>query len=126
VRLIVDDALLPGLDGEWTNGSDTFPSGDGTAGGDLDFRFNVLRADANQDGKVNALDLGQLKAKLNRTATNPGAGATGYSVFADINADGQINALDLGIVKANLNHGGPPPIEPGATSLLFSTKPISR
>ena len=49
-------------------------SGDGTAGGDFDFRFNVLRGDANQDGAVNALDLGQLKAKLNRTATNPGTG----------------------------------------------------
>jgi hypothetical protein len=56
----------------------------------------VLRGDANQDGSVNALDLGQLKSWLNRNATNnQGSGTTAYSVFADLNADGQINALDL-------------------------------
>ena len=125
VKLILDDALLPGLDGEWSSGQ-SFPSGNGTAGGDFSFRVNVLRGDANQDGTVNALDLRQLKAKLNRTATNPGAGVGGYSVFADLNADGLINALDLGIAKANLNRHGPPDPEPGATSLLFSTNAISR
>jgi len=126
LRLVLDDALLPGLDGEWADGTDAYPSGDGTPGGDFTFRINILRGDANQDGKVNALDLGQLKAKLNRTATNPGTGATGYSVFADLNADGSINALDLGIAKANNNRQGPPDPEPLATSLLFSTKAISR
>ena len=126
VRLFLDDALVGGLDGEWqnANASEAYPSGDGTAGGDFDFRFNVLRGDANQDGAVNALDLGQLKAKLNRTATNPGTGTTGYSVFADLNADGQINALDLGIGKARLNTRLPS-TDP-ASALLFSSQPISR
>jgi CSLREA domain-containing protein len=123
VRLFLDDALLPTLDGDWVAGQ-AYPSGNGAAGGDFDFRLNVLRGDANQDGAVNALDLGQLKAKLNRTATNPGAGATGYTVFADLNADGQINALDLGIGKARLNSKLPLG-EPAATSLLFSTAPLS-
>ena len=126
VRLFLDDTLVGGLDGEWqnANASEAYPSGDGTAGGDFDFRFNVLRGDANQDGAVNALDLGQLKAKLNRTATNPGTGTTGYSVFADLNADGQINALDLGIAKARLNTRLPS-TDP-ATALLFSATAISR
>jgi len=123
VNLFVDDALVGGLDGEWTT-AQAYPSGNGTAGGDFTFRLNVLRGDANQDGAVNALDLGQLKAKLNRTATNPGSGTTGYSVFADLNADGQINALDLGIAKARLNNRLPNG-EPAATSLLFSSRPIS-
>jgi hypothetical protein len=115
---------VPTLDGEWADSTDAYPSGNGTSGGDFAFRFNVLRGDANQDGAVNALDLGQLKAKLNRTATNPGAGTTGYSVFADLNADGQINALDLGIGKARLNTRLPAG-EPAATSLLFGRAPIS-
>jgi hypothetical protein len=122
LRLILDDAQVPGLDGDWTNGADAYPSGDGDVGGDFDFRLNVLRGDANQDGRVNSLDLGQVKAKLNSSATNPGAGASGYSVFADVNADGLINALDLGFVKAHPYR----PIEPGLTSLLFGTKAISR
>jgi hypothetical protein len=111
VKLILDDALLPRLDGEWADGTDAYPSGDGTAGGDFNFRINIRRGDANQDGSVNARDLGQVKAKLNSSATNPGSGATGYSVFADLNADGSINALDLGIAKANRNRPSPPPIE---------------
>jgi len=123
-RLFLDDALVPSLDGEWADSTDAYPSGNGTTGGDFAFRLNVLRGDANQDGAVNALDLGQLKAKLNRTATNPGTGTTGYSVFADLNADGQINALDLGIGKARLNTRLPAG-EPAATSLLFGRVPVS-
>jgi hypothetical protein len=124
LRLILDDAHVAELDGDWVNGADAYPSGDGTLGGDFNFRVNILRGDANQDGRVNALDLGLVKAKLNRTATNPGEGANGYSVFADVNADGSINALDLGYVKAHPYR--PPPIEPGPTSLLFGTNAISR
>ena len=125
VSLILDDANVGGLDGEWANGADAYPSGNAAPGGDFSFRLNVLRGDANQDGAVNALDLGQLKSKLNRTATNPGSGTTGYSVFADLNADGQINALDLGIAKARLNTRLPAG-EPAVTALLFSTTAISR
>ena len=103
VRLVLDDALVGGLDGEWNNGSDTYPSGDNSTGGDFDFRFNVLRGDATGDGQVNALDLADVKRRLNR---RPGDGVTGagaYSIFADITMDGQINALDLAAVKQRLN-----------------------
>jgi hypothetical protein len=109
--LFLDDALVPQLDGEWTTGRAAYPSGDGAIGGDFSFRINVLRGDMNQDGIVNALDLGGIKQKVNRTATNPGAGASAYSVFADLNADGLINALDLAIAKSRLNNrlpSGPP------------------
>ena len=71
-------------------------------GGDFSFRVNVLRGDANQDGVVNALDLGMIKSKLNLKATELGTGTGAYCVFADLNADGVINALDLAIVKARL------------------------
>jgi hypothetical protein len=102
VRLFLDDALVSGLDGEWTTGQ-AYPSGDGF-GGDFNFRINVLLGDANQDGVVNALDLGTIKQKLNKTATSPGSGRSGYSVFADLNADGLLNALDMAIAKFRLNN----------------------
>ena len=121
LRLFLDDALVTGLDGEWADSADTFPSGDGAVGGDFAFRINVLRGDATQDGRVNALDLSYIKQRLNKTATNPGTVAP-YTPFADLTADGSINALDLSAARARLNNalpGGEP-----ATALLFSAKRI--
>ena len=37
-------------------GADSFPSGDGTFGGDFDFRFTILPGDANRDNEVDGLD----------------------------------------------------------------------
>jgi len=123
VKLFLDDALVNGLDGEWADSTHAYPSGDGTPGGDFAFGLHVLRGDANQDGQVSALDLGQLKARLNRNATtNQGSGNTAYSVFADLNADGQISAIDLGQAKARLNNKLPT----GEPASLFSSLPISR
>jgi hypothetical protein len=124
VRLTIPSASLLNLDGEWTDSADAYPSGDGTAGGDFAFRIYILRGDATQDGRVNALDLSFIRSKLNKTATNPGSGTTAYSPFADINPDGQINALDLSATRARLNTSLPP-TEPAATALLFSSRPIS-
>jgi hypothetical protein len=126
VRLFLDDAGLSGLDGEWVNAgaAEAYPSGDGTAGGDFDFRINILRGDATQDGRVNALDLSFVRAKLNKTATNPGTGSTAYSPLADINPDGQINALDLSAVRNRLNTNTPPGEPAGITESLFGTQPI--
>ena len=83
----------------------------------------MLRGDATQDGRVNALDLSFIKQRLNKTATNPGTTGAVYSPFADLTADGSINALDLSAARARLNNALPPG-EP-ATALLFSTKAIS-
>ena len=130
LRLVLDDAGIGGLDGEWFNplpvtpAGDAYPSGDGVAGGDFNFRVNVLGGDATQDGVVNALDLSFIKQRLNRTATNPGSGGAVYSVFGDITADGTINALDLSAAKQRLNRRLPAD-EPAATALLFGRAPIS-
>ena len=113
---------LPGLDGEWANpteafpgtGGDAYPSGDGTAGGDFNFRVNVLHGDATGDGNVNALDVAFVKARLTRRP-----GEANYSIFADNNGDGVINALDLAAVKGRLTQridNAPVP----ATALLFA------
>jgi hypothetical protein len=82
-------------------GSDAMMSDAATSAADQPATTTI--AAVSTGSAVNALDLGTVKAKLNRTATNPGIGPTGYSVFADLNADGQINALDLGVVKSHLN-----------------------
>ena len=120
LRLLLSDDLVAGLDGEWSNGSATesYPSGDGLAGGDFDFRINVLAGDATQDGVINALDTAFIKQRLNRTAPNPGTTGATYSVFADLTADGSINALDLAAAKQRLNRRLPTG-EPAATALLF-------
>jgi hypothetical protein len=68
----------------------------------------VLAGDADRSGGVNALDLGTVKARLNRSTTDVGNGTTAYSPFADVNGDGKINALDLGIIKLHLNDRLPP------------------
>ena len=83
------------LDGEWDNpiaitdpASDTFPSGDGLAGGDFVFRFNVLPGDATGDGGVDAAD-------LNALALNWQNQVTGNPADADFNGDGRVDAADL-------------------------------
>jgi hypothetical protein len=128
LRLVLDDALVAGLDGEWADNADAYPSGNGTAGGDFAFKVHVLTGDATQNGRVDALDLSFVKQRLNRSATNPGTTGATYSVFADVDANGTINALDLSAVKARLNRSLPAtePAVTAATALLFSNKAISR
>ena len=43
------------LDGEWTNNVST-ASGNGTAGGDFEFNFNVLPSDVNNTSNITAID----------------------------------------------------------------------
>ena len=90
------------LDGEWQNGADAYPSGNGQTGGGFDFQVNVL-AGATLGTQVNALDLAFIKQRLNKTATNPGTTGPTYSPFADLNGDGSINALDLSAARQRLN-----------------------
>jgi hypothetical protein len=86
------------LDGEWTNGSSTYPSGNGTAAGtDFLFRFNVLPGDVDQNGLVQAYDGLLVCGALGST---PGTG--NYTPFKDINGDGQITTADSAAVKSAL------------------------
>ena len=91
----LDDSLA--LDGEWTNGSSTFASGNGTADGDFEFRVNVLPGDVSQDGLVSAVDYGRVYAKRN-TSTTVGA----YDPILDVNGSGDINATDYQFVQGKL------------------------
>jgi hypothetical protein len=90
--------------------------------------LSVLPGDATRSGAVNALDLGDVKRRLNTTAGGGGSVVgPGYSPFADVNSDGRINALDLALVKQRLNTrlpaAGPTPL---AVSALLAVDPITR
>lgn len=99
---VIDAAGGVRLDGEWGGTSDVFPSGDGLPGGNFQFRVNVLAGDANRDGRVNGIDWFDLRRRLRRTTASPGAGATGYAVYADVSGDGLIGTEDLLGVRRNL------------------------
>jgi uncharacterized delta-60 repeat protein len=69
----------------------------GLAGNDV-FYFGTLVAETGDSPatfRVNALDIGRVKAGLN--------GSSALSGRLDFNRDGRVNALDLGAAKANLN-----------------------
>lgn len=89
VSAVTDRSAVP-LDGEWVNGSSLFPSGNGAAGGDFQFRFNVLPGDANGDGVVNGLDISAVASNWLQT----GAGG-------DANGDTVSNGLDIAAVASN-------------------------
>ena len=102
----IRDAAGYRLDGEWINpastgdsGTSAFPSGNGVAGGDFHFRFNVLPGDATQDGSVNAADLNQVLANYNGTGMNWSQG--------DVTGDGAVGFADLNKVLTNYNLGLP-------------------
>ena len=88
----IEDSAGNRLDGEWINptsttqsSSSTYPSGNGTAGGDLLFRFNVLPGDANGDGTVNLSDLTIVGQHWEQSGVLGG----------DFNGDGVVNLSDL-------------------------------
>lgn len=129
---VVDNAAAA-LDGDWGGVADTFPSGDGTAGGDFRFRLNLLNGDANRDGRTNGIDWIDLRRRLRRSTPAPGAGVTGYTVFHDLTADGVIGTPDMLVIRRNLLQTLPS-TEPGAataaaraalpTAAMFSTRRI--
>jgi hypothetical protein len=89
------------LDGEWVNGSPSqiFGSGNGTPGGDFEFRLNILPGDANGDGVVNVTDLGALSTHFNQSPRGPREG--------EFSGDGVVNVTDLGILSTNFNRSLP-------------------
>ena len=113
------------LDGDWSDGAHAYPSGDGSPGGAFAFTINVLPGNADrQFGRVNAGDQGYVKARINRSTTNPASpsGGAAYSVFADVTADGRVNAADQGAVKARLNTALPA----ASSSAFFGKDEIGR
>jgi hypothetical protein len=78
------------LDGEWTNGASVYPSGNGAAGGDFNFAFNVLPSDLNQDGIVNGQDIVAIASHWLQVG-----GITG-----DTNGDDIVNGQDISAIAS--------------------------
>lgn len=76
------------LDGEWTNNS-SVTSGNGTAGGDFEFAFNVLPTDVNNTGNITSYDYVYIRQLEGKTASD-----SGYIAKRDIDGNGVINATD--------------------------------
>jgi hypothetical protein len=100
------------LDGEWENGGDAFPSGDGAAGGDFRFSFSALAGDMNRDARVDFGDLVILAQNYNRT----GGWAQG-----DVTADSRVGFEDLVVLAQRYNSTLPAVQEPSASASVLAT-----
>jgi probable HAF family extracellular repeat protein len=87
----VTDTGGAALDGEWTNGVSAYPSGNGVAGGDFQFAFNVLPGDVAQANIVNVQSVALVSAEWLHTGYQP----------ADANGDGIVNSQDSAVISAN-------------------------
>jgi hypothetical protein len=87
------------LDGEWTDGSSVFPSGDGTPGGNFAYAINVLPGDVNGDGFVLGDDGSAVRNLLGVDSTLPN-----YNQRADLNGDGLILGDDGSAVRNHLGN----------------------
>jgi fibronectin type 3 domain-containing protein len=99
------------LDGEFVNGSgNLLPSGDTVAGGDFNFRFNILPGDVDQNGVVTGLDGGDVRQHFQQFTTT-----LGYIPLYDTSGKGEITGIDLDAVQATLLHSLPAtdPTPPG-------------
>lgn len=87
------------LDGEWTSTLDgQYPSGDGTAGGEFQFRLNVLPGDIDGNGVVNFGDAQQVRSRVGDVL-----GSQTYDVLRDIDGNGVINFGDAQQVRGKVS-----------------------
>ncbi|MEX2186258.1 MAG: lamin tail domain-containing protein [Pirellulales bacterium] len=97
LRVVLDDALTDvggaALDGEWTDGVSTF-SGDGSPGGDLRVRFDVLPGDLDASGQTSLADV-----HFGRPAQFSGVGHPIYDPALDVDGNGLLNIVDLTLVR---------------------------
>ena len=97
------------LDGEWTDSSSPYPSGDDTEGGDFEFRFNVLPGDVNNDAYVGSDDVTFVR---NAQFANPGDARyddtdpnTGYFISGirmNVNGSGATGAFPFEILVGDV------------------------
>jgi len=100
------------LSGNWTNGTSTFPSGNGLAGtgtsgpsstSDFNYLFNFLPGDVLRTSvPVSSTMLSDVKGKQSGAASS-----SNYSPYYDVTGAGIINSADLSDVKARQNNSLP-------------------
>lgn len=107
----VSDAAGNLLDGEWTNASSVFPSGNGAAGGPFNFAVNVLPGDVNASGGVSTTDVSQVKLASGKAVSSS-------NWRCDVNGSNAINISDVNYVKSRT-----PSALPGASGSVSA--PVS-
>ncbi len=94
------------LDGEWVDDVTSGPSGDGLAGGDFEFSFNVAPGDVDQNQYVNYYDYIFTRMLEGQDTSGPS-----YNPFNDIDGSGLIDTTDwlniLGHLGSSLPSGQP-------------------
>ncbi len=89
----IEDTAGNALDGEQHGATGlSFPTGDGSAGGDWVADLNVLHSDFSGDGDIDVTDLAILAANWN---------SSGNWLTGDASGDGSIDVTDLAILAAN-------------------------
>ena len=118
----VSDLAGRPLDGNWTDGGGSFPSGNGVLESSDPFTFsiNILPGDADGDGGVSRRDVIALLPHLGTAAGSPA-----FNPRLDTNADGQINLADLRATLARLP-GTLPSITPLPVNATAPATPASR
>ncbi len=99
------------LDGEFVNGSGAMlPSGDTVAGGNFNFRFNVLPGDVDQNNVVTGQDGNSVRQHFLQFTTT-----VGYNPLYDTYGKGEVTGIDLLTVQGALLTQLPTtdPIAPG-------------
>jgi hypothetical protein len=91
----IDDAV-GNFDGEWTDNVST-ASGNGTAGGDFAFRFNVLPGDFDRSQSVAFGEIGQQRNMIGRTTASGD-----YNYRQDYDGSGSISFGDYGQARNNV------------------------
>ncbi|MEX2214497.1 MAG: PKD domain-containing protein [Phycisphaeraceae bacterium] len=126
LRIVLDDRVTDtagnALDGEWTDGFSS-QSGDGLAGGDFAYRFNVLPGDSDGDGAVTGADVTLVRAKQFKFAGN-----AGYDPKLDIDGSAAILATDVIQTRNRIGQSlpeGEPSLVGGQGLSLGETPPSS-
>jgi hypothetical protein len=107
------------LDGQWTNGSSSFPSGNSQGGADFEFRVNILPGDMNQSTVVNNTDSLSVRLKVGKNA-----GDAGYDIFKDIDGSASITMSDYNLVVARLANQLPSGNPAGMTNDAPTAMPL--
>jgi uncharacterized repeat protein (TIGR01451 family) len=122
----IEDLAGTPLDGAWTNptsttstGSSAYPSGNGTAGSNFLFRFNVLPGNVSQSGYVQSFD-----GLLVLGAVGSAAGEGNYTIFKDVAGIGSVQSSEAALVLADLETSLPAG-QPAAESFPTAAKPAS-
>lgn len=90
------------LDGEWTDTQSTFASGNGTEGGDFEFRVNVLPGDVDSSTNVTYYDYANVYWNLGTASTDQG-----YNAKYDVDGSGEIDSVDMQLVYDELYNSLP-------------------